>query len=257
MNTKQTLKTSVRNLVEFVMKEGDLSPGGFQKRDRAQAGTRGHRRVQKSRPDGYEAEVDISHRVENEDLQLEIVGRIDGIFSAEQPVIIEEIKTSTQALNLIDEQHNPLHWAQAQCYAYMYARQHSLTEIQIHLTYFQLDSRAEKTFRRDFTLAQLESFFTGLITPYLDWVTKIRDWHDRRDQSIHHFDFPYDAYRVGQRDLAVAVYKTIRNNDKLFAQAPTGVGKTIATLFPAVKAVGMGLVAKIFYLTAKTPGRFV
>jgi DNA excision repair protein ERCC-2 len=257
MPTKQILKTSVRNLVEFVMKEGDLSPGGFQKRDRAQAGTQGHRRVQRFRPEDYEPEVDVFYLVEQEDLQLEILGRIDGIFTTEQPIVIEEIKTTTLALSLIDEQHNPLHWAQAQCYAYMYALQHGLTEIHIQLTYYQLDSRVEKAFRRDFTFAQLESFFVDLITPYLDWVRKIRDWHDRRDQSIHHFDFPYDAYRLGQRDLAVAVYKTIRNKEKLFVQAPTGVGKTIATLFPAVKAVGMGLVAKIFYLTAKTPGRLV
>jgi DNA excision repair protein ERCC-2 len=257
MNTQHYLKTSVRNLVEFVMKEGDLSPGGFQKRDRGQAGTRGHRRIQKSRPEGYEAEVDICHLVEKEGLQLEILGRIDGIFTTEQPVVIEEIKTTTQALGLIDEHHHPLHWAQAQCYAYMYALQHDLTEIRIQLTYYQLDSQAEKTFRRDFTLTQLESFFADLITSYLDWLGKIKAWHDLRDQSIHQFDFPYPAYRPGQRDLAVAVYKTIRNNGKLFAQAPPGVGKTIATLFPAVKAVGMGLVSKIFYLTAKTPGRTV
>ena len=255
MHTKPYLKTSVRNLVEFVLKQGDLSPGGFQKRDRAQTGTRGHRRVQKSRPEGYETEVDVWHLVEKEDLQLEILGRIDGVFTTEQPVIIEEFKTSTQALSLIDEDHNPLHWAQAQCYAYMYALQHDLTEIRIQLTYYQLDSRAEKTFRRDFTLAQLENFFADLITPYFDWAKKIKDWHDLRDQSIHQFDFPYPAYRQGQRDLAVAVYKTIKNKGKLFAQAPTGVGKTIATLFPAVKAVGMGLVSKIFYLTARTTGQ--
>jgi DNA excision repair protein ERCC-2 len=251
MNTKPYLKTSVRSLVEFVLQDGDLNPGQFQKRDRAQAGTRGHRRVQKSRPEGYEAEVDVCHLLEQEDLQLEIFGRIDGIFTTEQPVIIEEIKTSTQKLSLIDEHHNSLHWAQAQCYAYMYAVEHDLTEIRIQLTYYQLDSQAEKSFQRDFTFTQLERFFAGLITPYLDWARKINDWHNLRDQSIHQFDFPYPAYRSGQRDLAVAVYQTIRDNDKLFVQAPTGVGKTIATLFPAVKAVGMGLVSKIFYLTAK------
>jgi len=248
---------SVRHLVEFVLLEGDLTPGGFQKRDRGQAGTKGHQRIQRSRPEGYEAEVDIAHLVDVDDLPTEIRGRIDGVFPTEETVIIEEIKTTTLALDQVSEQSNPLHWAQAQCYAYMYAHQHHLAGISIHLTYTQLDSQEEKIFERHFTMVELEAFFFDLITPYLNWRRKIRARQALRDQSIDQLDFPYDDYRTGQRDFAVAVYKTIRANDRLFVQAPTGVGKTIATLFPAVKAVGMGLAAKIFYLTAKTPGRLV
>ncbi len=251
------LKTSVRHLVEFVLREGDLHPGGFQGRDRAVAGTRGHQRVQKSRPDDYQAEVSINHLVEKEGLQLEIFGRIDGIFVGERPVIIEEIKTTTHPLDFIDENHNPLHWAQARCYAYIYALQHQLTEIRIQLTYYQLDTRGTKTFHQNFSFDQLATFFADLITPYLNWMTTVMDWHEQRNQSIHHLDFPYATYRSGQRDMAVAVYKAIRDNDKLFAQAPTGIGKTVAALFPAIKAVGTELVSKIFYLTAKTPGRLV
>ena len=137
------------------------------------------------------------------------------------------------------------------------ARQHHLSEVSIHLTYYHLDSRKEKTFERHFTLAELEAFFRDLITPYLDWFRKIQAWQARRDQSIQQLDFPYAEYRPGQRDMAVAVYKTIRANDRLYVQSPTGVGKTIAALFPAVKALGQGLAAKIFYLTAKTSGRLV
>jgi DNA excision repair protein ERCC-2 len=254
---RQPHVVSVRSLVEFVLTSGDITPGGFQRRDRAQLGTQGHKRVQRSRPAGYEIEVVITYRVEGADPPLEVQGRMDGLYPNQDPVIIEEIKTTTLSLELIHEQHNPLHWAQAQCYAYMYARQHHLSEITIHLTYYHLDSRKEKTFERTFTLSELESFFLDLITPYLDWFRKIYALQARRDESIQQLNFPYEDYRPGQRELAVAVYKAIRANGRLYVQSPTGVGKTIATLFPAVKAIGQGLAAKIFYLTAKTSGRLV
>ena len=248
---------SVHNLVEFVLQSGDLTTGGFHKRDRAQAGTQGHKQVQRSRLAGYQAEVEIVHRVDGADPPLEVRGRIDGLYINEDQVIIEEIKTTILSLELIDEEHNQLHWAQAMCYAFMYARQHGLSEVSIHLTYYHLDSRKEKTFERHVTRAELETFFHDLVTPYLDWYKKVSAWESRRDQSIQQLEFPYDEYRPGQRDMAVAVYKTIRANDRLYVQSPTGVGKTIATLFPAVKALGQGLATKIFYLTAKTSGRLV
>jgi DNA excision repair protein ERCC-2 len=250
------IKTSVRKLVEFVLRRGDLQTG-FQGPGRAVAGTRGHQQVQKSRPDGYETEVSIHHAVEKEDLHLEIFGRIDGIFVDESPIVIEEIKTTRHELDLIDQDYNPLHWAQAQCYAYIYALQHDLTEIGIQLTYYHLDTRELKPLRRVLDLASLADFFEELVTTYLGWMRRVLAWLETRDRSIEQLDFPYPAYREGQRNLAVAVYKTIRANEKLFVQAPTGVGKTIATLFPAVKAMGLGLTSKIFYLTAKTPGRAV
>lgn len=247
----------VRSLVEFVLQAGDLTAGGFQKRDRAQQGTQGHRRVQRSRPAGYQSELEIAYRVEGSDPPLEVRGRIDGIYASQDPPIIEEIKTTTLSLELVGERDNPLHWAQAQCYAYMYARQHSLSQVGVHLTYYHLDSRKEKTFERFFSLAELEIFFNGLVIPYLSWFRKVYAWQAERDQSIQQLEFPYKAYRPGQREMAVAVYKAIRDNDRLYVQSPTGVGKTIAALFPAVKALGQGLAAKIFYLTAKTPGRAV
>jgi len=248
---------SVRGLVEFVLQAGDLTSGGFQRRDRAQLGTYAHQRVQRARPEGYQTEVDVTYIVENANLDLEIRGRIDGLYASTEPVILEEIKTTTLNLHLVSENHNQLHWAQAQCYAFIYAQQQQLPEIGIHLTYYQLDTREEKTFERYFTLAELTVFFSDLITAYLGWFQKIRSWQARRNQSIQALDFPYPDYRPDQRDMAVAVYKAIRNQERLYVQAPTGVGKTIATLFPAVKALGLGLVAKIFYLTAKTPGRLI
>ncbi len=247
----------VRSLVEFVLQSGDITPGGFQRRDRAQLGTKGHRQVQRNRPEGYQSEVEVSYRVENGDAPLEVRGRIDGLYPANEPVILEEIKTTTLSLELVNENHNPLHWAQAQVYAFLYARQHSLDEIYIHLTYFHIDTCQEKTFERAFTFPELEPFFNRLLSTYLGWFDRVSAWLALRDQSIQKVKFPYPAYRPGQREMAVDVYKTIRDAGRLYVQSPTGVGKTIAALFPAVKALGQGLAAKIFYLTAKTPGRAV
>ena len=250
-------RVSVRRLVEFVLLAGDLTSGGFQGRDRAQAGTHAHQRLQRARPEGYQAEVEITYLVADDDLPLEIRGRIDGLYDSTMPVFIEEIKSTTLSLDLVDAGHNQLHWAQAQCYAFIYAQQNHLAEIGIHLTYYHLDTQAEKTFERQFSLAELEIFFQALINPYQAWFRQLRVWQAQRDQSIQALEFPYEEYRLGQRELAVAVYQAIRDQDRLYVQSPTGVGKTIATLFPAIKALGLGLAAKIFYLTAKTPGRLV
>ena len=257
IETQPPRVVSVHSLVEFVLQSGDITPGGFQRRDRAQLGTRGHRQVQRKRPEGYVSEVEISYRVENADFPLEVRGRMDGLYPNNEPVILEEIKTTTLSLELVLENHNPLHWAQAQCYAFMYANQQRLSEICIHLTYFHIDTCVEKTFERTFTFPELESFFQGLLAAYLDWFSRVNARQTGRDQSIQQLEFPYPAYRPGQREMAVEVYKAIRGGDRLYLQAPTGVGKTIAALFPAVKGLGQGLAAKIFYLTAKTPGRAV
>lgn len=255
--SQQTLSISVRSLVEFLLQEGDLVSGSFQKQDRVLDGARGHKRVQKSRSEGYQCEVEVVFEILEDEQPIEIRGRIDGLDLTLTPVLIEEIKTTTLPLDLVHEDYNPLHWAQAQCCAYIYAQQENLPEICIHLTYFQLDSQTEKTFDRIFTLVELEVFFNGLVTSYLAWFRKVRERRLQRDHSIQALDFPYDDYRSGQRDMAVAVYRAIRDNERLYAQAPTGVGKTIATLFPAIKALGQGLAERIFYLTAKTPGRLV
>ncbi len=257
IETPQPHVIAVRSLVEFVLQSGDITPGGFQRRDRAQLGTQGHKQVQRNRPAGYQTEVEIVYRVEDAGPPLEVRGRIDGLYPNTDPVIIEEIKTTTLSLELVNEEHNRLHWAQAQCYAFMVAREQNLSGVSIHLTYYHLDSRKEKTFERHFSLAELETFFHDLVTAYLNWFRKISAWQARRDQSIQQIEFPYEDYRPGQRDMAVAAYKAIRDNGRLYVQSPTGVGKTIAALFPAVKALGQGLAAKIFYLTAKTPGRLV
>lgn len=262
-----TIKVSVRNLVEFVLRQGDLLPASIGA-SRAQEGIKAHQYVQKISGAEYVPEVTLSYVYHSQEIQyprslneerpcLEIKGRADGIITNESGVCIDEIKTTSLDLSLIDESFNDLHWAQAQCYAFMYAVQENLASIEIQLTYFQLETGQTKKFRQRLSLKELSDFFFCLVERYLTWAGQLHEWSVRRDASIRMMQFPFKTYRPGQRELMVAVYQTIKESQKLFAQAPTGIGKTMGTLFPALKGVAEGLTEKIFYLTAKTITRTV
>ncbi len=256
MKNDESIKISVRNLIEFVLRAGDID-SRFRSMNRALAGTKAHQKVQKSKGDNYKPEVFLSYEVEHDGLIYMVEGRADGIILDKDTVTIDEIKSTTLPLDIIDENFNPLHWAQAMCYGYFYAQQNHLNEINIQLTYFHIDSEEIKNFMKTFSLYELQIFFNDLLDKYNIWAHFTKEWILKRNQSIEKLDFPFPAYRMGQRDFAVAVYKTITSNKKLFVQAPTGTGKTISTLFPAVKAMSKGYAAKIFYLTAKTVTRQV
>ena len=251
-----TIKVSVRNLVEFVLMHGDLQPSSIGA-SRAQEGIRAHQYIQKTSGAEYVPEVTLSYIYLQEDLGLEIKGRADGVIKKEFGECIDEIKTTSLDLSLIDESFNDLHWAQAQCYAFMYAMQEGLETMETQLTYFQLDTTQTKRFSKRFSLAELSEFFISLVECYLTWARQLQEWSVMRDGSIRTMQFPFGTYRPGQRELAIAVYKTIKESQKLFAQAPTGIGKTMGTLFPALKAMAEGLTVQIFYLTAKTITRTV
>ena len=249
------LKTSVRELVGFVLRSGDLVSGGFSRPDRLVEGTRGHQQVQRARPADYQSEVPISYLVETDDIALEISGRIDGLLVEDDAVLVEEIKTTEAELDEVPE--NPAHWAQAKLYAFMVAEQSGLDSIDVQLTYLQLDTHERHEDRRTFASDELAAFCADLIERYLRWARIYQQWCAERDISLEEFKFPFAEFRPGQRDLAAATYRTIDGRGRAFAQAPTGIGKTISTLFPAAKALGLGHAEKIFYLTAKTSGRRV
>jgi DNA excision repair protein ERCC-2 len=251
MENKNEVRISVRNLVEFILRRGSID-SRFMSMNRAVEGTKAHRKVQKFYEEGYEAEVFLRHTVELPNFFLTVEGRADGILKEHDSIIIDEIKTVTRSINLIDEEYNPLHWAQAKCYGYIYGVQNGLDEIYVQLTYFQIDTEEVKKIRKKFTIDELEKHFYDLIHEYCLWANFIHNWIEKRNSSIKELKFPFKNYRKGQREMAVAVYRTIANGEILFAQAPTGIGKTISTIFPAVKAIGEGLSSKIFYLTAKT-----
>ena len=250
------IKISVGELVGFVLRSGDLVSGGFASAARLYEGTRAHQKVQRSRPDEYQSEVVVSHRVDTDELCLEIGGRIDGLLVEDERLVVEEIKTTESELDP-ERPDNPAHWAQAKTYAYILAVQNDLERVDIQLTYVRLDPWEVQEDRRTFTCEELSDFFEDLVTRYLHWARIYHEWCAARDASIETLTFPFPEYRKGQRELAVGAYRTIEARGKLFAQAPTGIGKTISVLFPAIMAMGKGLTEKIFYLTAKTMVRVV
>ncbi|SMC45167.1 ATP-dependent DNA helicase [Sporomusa malonica] len=259
MSSDKVIKTSVRSLVEFVLRSGDLS-AAFTGSSRMVDGSRIHRHIQKSQGSEYEPEISLSIVVERPDVKIQISGRADGVITAKDEagmvqVTIDEIKSVTEELEAIEEGHNLLHWAQAKCYAYIYAVQHGLKQVSVQISYCQVTTLEIKAFKQRYSILELSDFFNCLITEYAMWANRLGEWINERNNSAQLLQFPFSAFRHGQRQLAVAVYKTLSMGLKLFAQAPTGTGKTMATVFPAVKALGMGHVEKIFFLTAKTVTR--
>lgn len=259
----EQITISVRNLVEFILRSGDIdNTRGYKDPDAMQEGSRIHRKIQKSMPTGYAAEVSLKMEVPlsdgAEELMLIVEGRADGVWlrdEAANEVLIDEIKSMYLDLSHITEP-IPVHQAQAKCYAYIYAVQHELDTIGVQMTYVNIETEAVKRFEESFTKTELGAWFDGLIKEYSKWLFWQRDWTKKRNESIKKLQFPFE-YRPGQKDFVTGVYKSILREKKLFVEAPTGVGKTISTIFPAVKAMGEGLSSKIFYLTAKTIARTV
>lgn len=264
MEKNRDIKISVRNLVEFVLRAGDLDTR-FMGSSRAVEGTKAHQKIQKENKEKYSiilgeeylAEVSLKHNIEYNGGTIIIEGRADGILIKDKVVTIDEIKTVTKDLELLEEDYNSLHWAQAKCYAYIYGVQNNLQTINVQLTYYEIDTEKTKQFIKTLSIEELKEFFNGIISSYFIWANITSEWNEERDNTIKNLKFPFDNYRAGQRELAVSVYKTVVEHKKMFVQAPTGIGKTISTLFPAVKAMGEGHTSKIFYLTAKTITRQV
>lgn len=245
------IKVSVRNLVEFVLRSGDID-NRFMSSTRAVEGTRAHQKLQKSYGEEYQPEVTLNHTLDYDDFVIEIEGRADGILKRDDKIVIDEIKSTMRPMENIEEDHNVLHWAQAKCYGYIYAKEKNIEKLDVQLTYFNIESEEVKMFVKEYSLQELERFFLTLIEKYIEWASFTFYWGIVRDESVKELAFPFKNYRKGQRKLAVSVYQTIVDERNLFAQAPTGIGKTISTIFPAIKAIGEGISSKVFYLTAKT-----
>ena len=253
--SKPVHTVQVRELVEFALRRGDLGPQSqFVGPERALAGIRGHQKIQRARPAGYQTEIPVEHSVETDEFTLQIRGRIDGLLSTPREVLLEEIKT---VQGTWDHQADPLHWAQAKFYGFLHARGCGLDRLDIQLTYLELATGLVTELRQTFSFAELSDFFAATTAIYLDWLRERHEWRQERDRSIRALAFPFPAYRPGQRDLAVAAYRVLANGGRLFLAAPTGIGKTISVLFPAVKALGEGKLERIFYLTARTVGRAI
>ena len=275
---KKNIKISVRSLVEFILCSGDLDNTKARgDADAMQAGTRIHRKLQKQMGANYIAELPLSITVpitrEDITFELTIEGRADGVISnntiredfsvlifeeeeANPPeVTIDEIKGVYMDLSYMTAPIG-VHRAQAMCYAYIYATKYEHNRIGIRLTYCNLETEVIRYFEETLTYEELRIWFEHLISEYAKWAAWQIKWTEKRNTAIKALDFPF-LYREGQKELVTGVYKTILRKKKLFIEAPTGVGKTISTVFPTVKAMGEGFVEKIFYLTAKTITRTV
>lgn len=254
---KERIKISVRNLVEFILRSGNLDNRRTSAADREamQKGSRIHRKIQKQMKASYKAEVPLKWEEEYSDFIIEIEGRADGIIDDEEECVIDEIKGVYRDLYFLEEP-VPVHKAQAMCYAYFYASQKKLSKMEVQMTYCHLETEEIKRFREEFSFSYLKKWFEDLLSEYYKWANFQYQRRIERRQSMESLEFPY-PYRKGQKELVSGVYHTMRTEKQLFIQAPTGIGKTMAAIFPAVRAVGEGYGDKIFYLTAKTITRTV
>lgn len=311
MDDAQVIEISVRNLVEFVLRSGDIDDrtGHKDQLSAMQAGSRIHRKIQKSQLSSYHAEVPLSLDIDMEKYTLRLSGRADGIvyeddFSDDisahreiSPVMIDEIKGVYRDLDEMTEP-EPLHLAQAKCYAFMWIAEYPVyyqkseqsdeesfkksaedfsensvedssenfdvdsyanssdKKISVQITYCNLDTEDIRRFSYTYPVDEITGWFEDVISSYKRWSDFVYEWNITRTDSVRSLEFPYE-YRPGQYQLAGDVYRTIYKKKELFIEAPTGSGKTITTLFPTIKAMGEGLVSRIFYLTGKTVTRTV
>ncbi|MDC7288122.1 ATP-dependent DNA helicase [Blautia schinkii] len=253
---KPTIRISVRNIVEFILRGGDLdSRRGAMDKEAMLKGSRIHRKIQKQMGGDYRAEVSLKRASEYEDVIIVIEGRADGIFTREGLVTIDEIKGIYGNIQHL-EGPAAIHRAQALCYARIYAEMEGLEEIGVQMTYANLDTEEIRRFHETIALETLEQWYQELVDAYHKWISFQLQWKAQRDASMDGLEFPF-PYREGQRKMVSSVYHTISAGKQIFIQAPTGVGKTMSTIFPAVRAVGEGKAGTIFYLTAKTITRTV
>lgn len=253
---KPIVRISVRNLVEFILRNGDLVSGsGTSDKEAMLKGSRLHRKIQKQMGSHYQPEVSLKKDIEYDDLILRVEGRADGIFSQDDRFCIDEIKGVYKNLELMEE---PVlvHRAQALCYAWIYLDEHELEKIDIQMTYAHLDTEVIKRFRETLTRAELKQWYEELTDSYHKWLVYQIEWRKKRNESMENLEFPF-AYRKGQREMVSGIYHAISKKEQIFIQAPTGVGKTMSAVFPAVRAIGQGMAETVFYLTARTITRTV
>ncbi|MGE6686804.1 helicase C-terminal domain-containing protein [Stutzerimonas stutzeri] len=241
-------RVAVRALCEFTAKVGDLDLR-FTPSPTALEGIAGHAQVTARRGEGYEREVAL----EGQYGKLTVRGRADGYDPARNR--LEEIKTFRGDLERQPANHRQLHWAQARIYGWLLCQTRQLDEVELALVYFDVASHKETQFVERHAAAQLRAFFETQCQAFLDWAAQEMAHRAARDQALSALRFPHDEFRTGQRQLAEAVYKAACTGTTLMAQAPTGIGKTLGTLFPQLKAFPGQQLDKLFFLAAKTSGR--
>lgn len=249
---KPRVRISVRNLVEFILRSGDLdnSSGTSGDKEAMLKGGRLHRKIQRSMKGDYQAEVSLKKESEYDDVVIQVEGRADGIFTEDGAVYIDEIKGTYGNVQAMDRP-IPVHRAQAMCYGMIWGEKEGISEIHIQMTYAHLETEETRRFREDFSIEELKGWYQKLLDAYHKWIAYSLNWKKERNASMKDLQFPF-PYREGQRDIVSGVYHTASSGKTLFVQAPTGVGKTMSAIFPSVRAIGEGKGETLFYLTAKT-----
>lgn len=247
------VKISVRELIEFVLRCGDIDTS-IMSSVRAIQGINIHKKLQSEGGENYIKEVSLKHEFEFSSIKYKIEGRADGIITEEDGCTIDEIKTVAWDLNSISEP-NLLHISQAKMYGYIYCIQNNLDKIKLRITYYNIKTDEVKRFSEEYNIQQLTGFFYEIIEKYTVFVKLLKCFREASRESIKKIGFPFASYRKGQREMAVSIYNTIKEKKKIFINAPTGIGKTMSAIFPGIKAMGEGLTDKIFYLTSKTTNR--
>ena len=250
---------SVRTLAEFALEGGDLFSDAAAL-ERMQDGIKGHRALQSQYGEGFRAEVPLRIEAEIEGVLLHIRGRIDGLYQDESSPaslpILEEIKTTQRPVDTICQDDYPVHWAQVEIYAHMLCQEKNLPGAIVRLVYYNLGGSCAR-FEREWCAPALSEKFQTYAHPYVRWIKALESWLRQSRPSIHALCFPFERYLPGQMELTTNTYIALRDGKYLLAEAPTGIGKTVSTLFGAIKALGEGRVERIFYLTARTTTRAV
>lgn len=253
---EKIIEISVRKLVEYILRSGSID-NTFRGNDAMVEGIRAHQVVQNARGDNYQKEVTLSCSYEMEAVEFEISGRCDGLEIDDEGVCIEEIKSTASPLEDIEEDTNLVHWAQGKVYAYMYCLKEEIEEIDVRLTYYHIHKEKEKSFTKHFSRQDLNDFMEELLKAYVAFAKLQLELKENLITSAYQLQFPFPNYRKGQREMAVGMYRGIQTGQRLFINAPTGIGKTMSTIFPTVKALGEETIERFFYLTAKTITRTV
>ena len=247
----KNISLSVGELTE-IGRRGDIN-FRFSSRSSAQEGIAAHRLLQRTRGDEYIAEKALAFDITSGELDITIKGRVDGYFLNDGELIVDEIKSIRIAPEEIPPDVLDNFWRQAFFYGYMLSVEHQVDEVTVRLCLYHLDEKKEYQLTRLVSARELAQMFVDALMGLVHRVERRLQWQSRRRDANSDLRFPYGDYRPGQRDMAVSVYRALRNERQLVMQAPTGIGKTMGTIFPAVHALETEGVERLFYLSAKTP----